>query len=59
MVATVIDHTPPVAPSVGAWMRRKKVGSRTRPKEPMAAKAAPSTTNTAVTISAHRGSGPR
>src|SRR6478609_3674557 len=58
MVASVMHHTPTVAPSVGAWMRRKKVGSRTSPNEPMAANAAPSTANTAVRISAHSGSGP-
>ncbi|CKS59629.1 Uncharacterised protein [Mycobacterium tuberculosis] len=28
-----MHHTPTVAPSVGAWMRRKKVGIRSRPKE--------------------------
>src|SRR5689334_14398357 len=58
MVAMVRHHTPAVAPSVGAWMRWKKVGSRTRPKEPTAAKAAPSTANRPVRISAHSGSGP-
>lgn len=44
MVASVMLHTPAVEPSVGAWMRMKKVDRRTRPKEPMAPKAAPATT---------------
>src|SRR5690349_20642579 len=55
MVASVMHQTPSVAPSVGAWMRRKKVGMRTRPKEPMAANAAPTTAKTAVSTSAHSG----
>src|SRR4030095_1032714 len=58
MVASVTHHTPSVAPSVGAWMRRMKEGRRSRPKEAMAANAAPDTASTAVRISTHSGSGP-